>query len=98
MRSTGDWEGWLQFFSAGVEETAAGAVSTAQRLVKLFKDDQERIQSLGRVSGSAMRLHQALQERPVESAELTGRRRRRMFAYDEYLRVLSEGTEPLPSR
>ena len=28
--------------------------------------------------------------------ELTGKRRNRMFVYDEYLRVLSEGTEPIP--
>jgi Fic family protein len=27
--------------------------------------------------------------------ELTGRRRDRVFAYDGYLRILSEGTEPL---
>jgi len=29
------------------------------------------------------------------SRELTGRRRNRLFAYDQYLRILSEGTEPL---
>lgn len=26
--------------------------------------------------------------------ELTGRERHRVFAYDEYMRILSEGTEP----
>ena len=28
--------------------------------------------------------------------EVTGRRRNRLFAYDAYLAILSEGTEPLP--
>jgi hypothetical protein len=27
--------------------------------------------------------------------ELTGKRRNRLFAYDQYLAILSEGTEPL---
>jgi Fic family protein len=30
-------------------------------------------------------------------SEITGRRRNRVFAYREYLRILSEGTEPIPS-
>ena len=28
--------------------------------------------------------------------ELTGGRRGRLYAYDKYLKILSEGTEPLP--
>ena len=28
--------------------------------------------------------------------EVTGRRRNRLFAYDAYLTILREGTEPLP--
>jgi hypothetical protein len=28
--------------------------------------------------------------------ELTGRQRRRLFVYDDYMRILSERTEPLP--
>jgi Fic family protein len=30
--------------------------------------------------------------------EITGRRRGRVFSYRRYLGILSEGTEPLPSR
>lgn len=30
--------------------------------------------------------------------ELTGRDRHRVFAYDDYLRILSEGTEPVAPR
>lgn len=76
VRTTGDWEAWLSFFASGVEETAAGAVSTVQRLVTLFKEDRDRIAALGRISGSALRVHHALQERPLDTptrlAERTG--------------------------
>lgn len=123
VRAEGDWEAWLTFFLEGVCATAAGAITTAQRLVELFNADTDRIQKSGRAAGSALRVHAALRERPVISLpqvcrrtglsfpaatngmnvlqnlgvvrELTGRRRNRLFAYDRYLSVLSEGTEPL---
>ncbi|MEO5816672.1 MAG: Fic family protein [Gemmatimonadaceae bacterium] len=76
VRTTGDWEAWLLFFVTGVEQTAMGAVATVRRLVTLFKDDRERVATLGRISGSALRVHHALQERPVDTptrlAERTG--------------------------
>ena len=28
--------------------------------------------------------------------EITGKRRRRLFVYDAYLKILNEGTEPIP--
>jgi DNA-binding MarR family transcriptional regulator len=51
----------------GVKETAEGAVSTAQQLAQIFKEDREKIQSLGRVSGSALRVHYALQQHPIQT-------------------------------
>lgn len=73
VRTRGDWEGWVAFFADGVTETAAGAVSTAQRLVKLFQRDQARIQETGRGASSALRVHGALRARPVRSiADIAG--------------------------
>jgi hypothetical protein len=46
-------EAWISFFMRGVKETAEGAVATAQRLAQIFREDRERIQKLGRISGSA---------------------------------------------
>jgi Fic family protein len=122
VRSDGDWEGWVDFFLEGVEETARGAVDTAQRLVALFQEDMQRTQTAGRAATSAIRLLTALRERPVSSLgrlaeqsgmtfptaskameclaelgiarELTGQRRNRVFVYDAYLGILSEGGEP----
>ena len=65
MRSDGAWEAWLGFFLEGVRETADGAVTTARRLVALFGEDRERVQVKGRLAGSALRVHEALQARPV---------------------------------
>ena len=74
----------------------------------------------GRIAGSALRVHHALQRRPVQTIrfaadltglsvptvtaamrsleriglvrEMTGKRRNRVFGYDRYLGILSEGT------
>jgi Fic family protein len=123
VRSDGDWEAWLHFFLDGIRQTADGAVGTARRLTGLFEEDRGRVQAKGRLAGSALRVHGALQARPVTTLsevaaktglsfpavtagmgvltalgiakELTGRKRDRVFAYDRYLAVLQEGTEPL---
>jgi Fic family protein len=74
VRGTGDWEAWLDFFLKGVTETADGTVSTAQRLLALFQEDRSRIQQRGRAAGSALRVHQALTERPITSLQEASRR------------------------
>jgi Fic family protein len=65
VRETGDWEEWISFFLKGVAETAEQAAQTAQRITALFKDNDEKIKKLGKVSGSALRLHTYLQKQPV---------------------------------
>ena len=122
VRRTGDWEAWLAFFLEGVKLTAEGAVSTAQRLSRMFQNDRDRIeQAGGRKAGSGLRVHDALKSQPILSLpaarrrtglsfqavasamdllithgiarEITGKRRGRLFVYDQYLSVLNEGTE-----
>jgi Fic family protein len=123
VRNEGDWERWLQFFMIGVKETSEQAVETAKRLVSLFDKDRQKIQSIGKLAGSALRVHHAMQQKPILSIagvsditgltvptvtscllalnklgiarELTGQRRRRLFGYDEYIKILNEGTEAL---
>ena len=70
VRVRGDWEAWLQFFLRGVIETADLAADTALELLDLFERDRGRIESLGRSAGSALRVHQLLQERPVVSVPM----------------------------
>jgi Fic family protein len=61
----GDWEAWLDFFLEGVASTAGSAVDTAHRLLALFRDDAARVQSLGRAAANALRVFDALRDRPL---------------------------------
>lgn len=67
VRAEGDWEAWLVFFVEAVRTTAGQAVQTAHRLSTLAQKDRERIALLGRVAGSALRVHQVLLQKPVLS-------------------------------
>lgn len=68
VRMSGNWETWLKFFLEGIKETAENAVTTARRLVSLFAEDKEVMQDkLGRAASSAIRVHSALQESPMNS-------------------------------
>ena len=76
VRLTGDWEAWLLFFVDAVAETATQAVDTAQQLNELRQKDKASITKLGRQSGSAGQVIDALFEQPVVNInkliELTG--------------------------
>jgi len=65
IRTDGDWEAWLTFFTQAVLETAGAAVETARRLSILFRTDRERIQGIGRAAGSLLQVHHELQTRPI---------------------------------
>jgi len=125
VRENGNWEAWLDFFLAGVAETANQAFEAATRIVDLFKEDGERITNESDRAGSALRIHDLFQQNPfltsnqlvrqtglsaptVNAAladlgkmgiieEITGRKRGRVFGYQRYLAILSEGTDPLPA-
>ena len=66
-RTDGDWEQWIDFFVTGVHETAESAVSSARRISSLFKENRQRIQELGRSAGSALRVLDQLERRPIVS-------------------------------
>jgi Fic family protein len=74
VRTTGDWESWLDFFLEGVFHTATGAVDTAHRLLAMFEHDAERIQGLGRAAANALRVFDALRRRPVAGIDHLARR------------------------
>ena len=67
VRREGDWEAWLAFFLEGVKQVAEGAVSTAEQLTELFHADRSRLETAGRRAGSALRVHEALKRRPIQS-------------------------------
>ncbi|HEY1076373.1 MAG TPA: Fic family protein, partial [Fontimonas sp.] len=65
VRTHGDWEGWLRFFMQGVIYTSREAIDTARQLLSLFDEDRNRLRDLGRLAGSALRMHEQLRARPV---------------------------------
>lgn len=67
VREEGAWEEWLVFFLEGVAVTGNQAFQTATRLLKLFKDDRNRISKIGRAAPSALELHRFFQSHPVSS-------------------------------
>ena len=74
LRDHGDWEEWLYFFLDGVAQTAERAALTARQLLDLFDNDAALIQQQGRTASSALRIHRALQERPILSLREAGER------------------------
>jgi Fic family protein len=75
VRFEGVWEDWLEFFFEAVEATAQQAVDTAQKILQLFAEDKEKVNSLGRIKGSALQVHELLQRKafvtiPSASREL----------------------------
>ncbi|HAT1773585.1 TPA: Fic family protein [Legionella pneumophila] len=122
VRDTGDWEEWLQFFLKGVVETANQAVSTAQAILTLFREDRKQIELAGKLAPSLLLVHYYLQKHPTTDSkkvmkncnislptansalnyllkigivkEITGRARNKIYVYQKYLDILSEGALP----
>lgn len=65
VRLTGDWESWLLFFVDAIADTANHAVTTAQALNSLLAQDKARLSELGRLSGSATQVLEALFHHPI---------------------------------
>jgi Fic family protein len=64
VRIRGAWEDWLTFFIKGIAVAAEEAADTAERTLKLFGKDKDKIQKLGRAAPSALRLHEFMQSSP----------------------------------
>ncbi|WP_431324861.1 Fic family protein [Rhizobium sp. YTU87027] len=68
VREQGNWEAWLDFFLAGVADTANQAFEAATQIVALFKEDRERITMESDRAGSALRIHELFQQNPFHTA------------------------------
>ena len=68
VRENGAWEAWLEFFLDGVAETANQAFDAAVRIAELFAKDRARIAAESERAGSALRIHDLLQQHPFATA------------------------------
>jgi Fic family protein len=67
-RERGAWEAWLEFFLEGVAETANQAFDSATRIVELFKQGRELVTAQSERAGSALRIHERLQQNPFATS------------------------------
>lgn len=123
VREAGDWEEWLSFFLKGVVEVANQATTTAKKIIKLFDQDQGKIEGMGKSSASTLIVFNYLKRHPLTDtnkvaekckltlptvlksleslerlkiiSEITGKERNRIYAYQKYLDLLSDGAEPI---
>lgn len=65
VRTEGVWEEWLAFFLEGTETTARQAANAAVQILHLFEADRKKIQTLGRKTASALRVHEYMQGHPL---------------------------------
>jgi Fic family protein len=91
VRSDGDWEEWVRFFALGVEQTATGAIATAQRIQEMARTHRAAVQGAGRVAGSALQVHHALLARPIHTiARLAAETRLSVPAVTSSIAALTE--------
>lgn len=70
VRDQGDWEGWLEFFVRGVQQTSEEATETARRIVRMREEHRQLIQErLGNSAGKGLSLLESLYRRPVISIQ-----------------------------
>lgn len=73
VRTTGDWESWLDFFLTGVRDTSTQAAGAAREIIELFENDRRNIATLGRKAASQLRVHELLQSKPSVSVGAAAR-------------------------
>src|SRR5215203_2483140 len=73
VRTEGKWEEWLEFFLEGVQITAEEAVSSASKILTVFAADRQKIEGLGRIAASALRIHELLQKKPIISVPMASK-------------------------
>ena len=65
VRTEGAWEDWLAFFLEGIENTAGEVSKEVKKSLALFAADRRKIETIGRASSSALRVHEYMQRRPI---------------------------------
>jgi hypothetical protein len=86
VRLEGDWEGWVDFFLAGVATIADEAAASARELFNLVSMDRARLLDVESASVSALRLFERLPRHPDPdrriSDKTTGREQADCFLRD----------------
>lgn len=70
VRTHGTWETWLEFFLEGIQTSSQQALNTVKDINKLFDEDIEKINKLGRIKYSCLQVFEYLKKLPQVSVAL----------------------------
>jgi Fic family protein len=62
----GDWQSWITFFLNGLVYAAENAISTAERLKKIFDEDKKKIEKKIQTSGNIVMVFESFQKNPLQ--------------------------------
>jgi Fic family protein len=65
VRSSGDYEGWVGFFAEALRHSAQVAITTGQRITKVFAEDREMLRGVPRIAGNLLMIQELLQAKPI---------------------------------
>jgi cell filamentation protein, protein adenylyltransferase len=65
VRESGDFERWLEFFATAIRVSADAATATGRRIFAVFREDRDRLKSIGRQAPTALLIQEALQAKPL---------------------------------
>lgn len=67
VRTTGDWESWIEFFLEGIDITAKQVFQTAENINALFEKDRKKIKDKNKETVGVLKTYEYLQKKPVTS-------------------------------
>lgn len=70
VRSSGDYERWIDFFSEAIRHSAEVAIETGRRVTQAFHEDRAQLRAISRIAGSLLMLQEALQAKPVTTVAI----------------------------
>lgn len=70
VRSSGDYERWIDFFAEAIRHSAEVAIETGRRVTQTFQEDRARLRSVSRTAGSLLMIQEALQAKPVTTVAI----------------------------
>lgn len=73
VRTSGEYEQWVNFFLKAVAECAGDAIIAIKRLDTLHRGNETKIRALGRASMTALRLLSYIERSPIISIGTTAR-------------------------
>jgi len=65
VRESGDFERWIEFIATAIRVSAEQATETGRRISTVFREDRDRVRSMGRQAPTVLLIQEALQAKPL---------------------------------